>query len=345
MSAKPVSPEEVKRRLKAYEKHGRNAALAAEALGIPRSTLWSTINKYDGKDADKQIEYPQLPDDDIPVGDIIDLMSKRFEKRHTHERAKKWMPITIRDNLPIGVSFFGDPHVDDNGCNWPLLKEHCELHKTTPGLYGVNIGDTTNNWTGRLAKLFANQDTSQSTARKLAEWFLCDSGITWACWLQGNHDLWGDGSEILRRMNTRQIPMHDWQAQFKLIFPNERECRIWAAHNFAGHSMWNTLHGAQKTAHMKDWAHIFASGHHHNFATHQEESASREFVYTLIRARGYKYIDEYAELNGHASQRFGAAITVLIDPYAPEDSFVSAPFINMEAAADYLTYLRKKRAK
>ena len=28
MSAKPVSPEEVKRRLKAYEKHGRNAALA-----------------------------------------------------------------------------------------------------------------------------------------------------------------------------------------------------------------------------------------------------------------------------------------------------------------------------
>jgi hypothetical protein len=56
------------------------------------------------------------------------------------------------------------PHVDDNGCNWPLLKHHAELCRTTPGLYAINLGDSSNNWTDRLIKLYAQQDWSVKTA-------------------------------------------------------------------------------------------------------------------------------------------------------------------------------------
>jgi hypothetical protein len=56
------------------------------------------------------------------------------------------------------------PHVDDNGCNWPLLKHHAELCRTTPGLYAINLGDSSHNWTDRLIKLYAQQDWSVKTA-------------------------------------------------------------------------------------------------------------------------------------------------------------------------------------
>ena len=164
---------------------------------------------------------------------------------------RSWFPIQINTQGPIGISFFGDPHVDDNFCDWPALHRHCEIHAQTEGLFAVNCGDVTNNWVGRLQRLFGEQEASQATARKLAYWLLADSGVTWLAWILGNHDLWNEGAEILRQMNASAIPMEEWQARFSLVFPNKKICKIWVAHNFAGSSIWNTLHGAQRAAHTK----------------------------------------------------------------------------------------------
>lgn len=340
---------------KLYEKHNGVITYIAKEIGMARSTVDGWIHnlglKGQGNYVQRNIppadtatvELPEFVDDDIPVEEIIDSLSKRFEKRNTAHKQKKWFPIKVNSNGPIGLSFFGDPHVDDNGCNWPLLKHHCELHAKTEGLFAVNIGDIENNWTGRLAKLYANQDTSRSTAHKLTEWFLKDSGINWLVWLMGNHDMWGELSTVMRAMNVDRIPMEDWQARFKLVFPNGKECKIWAAHDFKGHSMWNSLHAPQKAAHMKSEAHIYACGHTHNWACHHEESASRDFTYWLIRSRGYKFIDEYADLLGHFPQQEGASVTVIIDPGASSAAGFVQAFADMDVAVDYLNYLRGRK--
>lgn len=305
---------------------------AAKALGINESS----IRRWESRD--EKVELPEFPDDDLPIEEIIEGMSKRYKKREAYQQSLKWFPIKMRE-APIGLVFVGDPHLDDDGCSWPLLSKHIEVMKR-PNTYAVNIGDTTNNWMGRLLGQFANQETSQKTARKLARWFMRDSGIRWLAWLLGNHDAWNDGSAILREMNVYHVPMVDWQAQFKLIF-KDWECRIWAAHDFPGNSMWNTLHASQKAAHMKDWAHIYVSGHKHNWALHQEESASKEFVYWLARTRGYKFIDSHAERMGHQSQQFGASIMAVINPMAAGDVTRVQCFADLEQGADYLDYLRK----
>lgn len=338
--------ERVRRTHETWLAHGRNSSAAARALGISRSTLRGRIAlaeraAIEKKAAAASAEIPVFPDDDIPVEQIICSMEQRFKKRSEHHKAAKWFPIKISKNEPIGLAFMGDPHVDDNGCNWPLLRRDCEIMQQ-PGIFAVNIGDTTNNWTGRLLAKFADQDTSQATARKLAKWLLRDSGINWLCWLMGNHDSWNDGAALLREMNIRQVPMMDWQAQFKTVFPNGNETKVWANHNFAGHSMWNTLHGAQKTAHMKDAADIYVSGHYHNWAMHHEESASRDFVYWLIRCRGYKYLDGHAERYGHASQEYGATILAVIDPGQNGANKITC-FADLESGADYLKYKRRQK--
>jgi UDP-2,3-diacylglucosamine pyrophosphatase LpxH len=210
-------------------------------------------------------------------------------------------------------------------------------------MFGVNVGDTTNNWVGRLTRLFGDQDTSQNTARKLARWLLADSGVTWLAWIMGNHDAWNEGIEILKGMNGSQIPMEDWQARFSIVFPNGKVCKTWVAHNFAGNSIWNSLHGAQRAAHTKAEAHIYACGHLHNWAIHQEESASRDFTYWLLRAKGYKAFDDHAEHLGHFPQQEGEAITAVIDPHAKSEAGFVQCFADMELAADFLTFLRNRK--
>ena len=288
-------------------------------------------------------ELPEFPDGKVPAEDVLDYLQKHYEKAAELKATKKWFKIKMPDDKPVGLAFVGDPHLGDNGVNYPLLRHHVSLLAETDGMYAVNIGDTANNWTGRLVKLYGEQDSSRSTERQLADWFLNESGIDWLCWLMGNHDMWGEFSEILRGYNIKRIPMEDWQAQFRLMFPNKKQCRIWASHNFKGHSMWNTLHGPQKAAHMKEEAHIYANGHTHNWAIHQEESGSKSpFTYWLVRARGYKYLDEYAELLGHFPQQEGATITAIVNPDAATEAGFVQCYADMDEAAEYLTWLRSR---
>jgi len=345
MTQAALSDDDCRKAIDALEACEGNKTEAAKLLGLNRKTFCSRlVNALARKDSLKPITLPEFPEDDLPVRDLIEINKKRFVKREAHATARKWFPIKVNVAGPIGVSFFGDPHVDNNGCNWPLLDHHCDLHRKNDALFAVNIGDTTDNWMGRLLRLAAKSDTSQSSARKLAKWLLLDSGVTWLANLFGNHDDWNDGAAILEAMAGHVVPMHDWQAQFRLVFPKGRECRVWAAHNFAGHSMWNTLHGPQKAAHTKDAADIYAAGHTHNWAVHQEESASKGFVYWLIRSRGYKFIDDHAEKLGHAGQQEGAAITAIIDPEAKSMAGFVQCFADMDEAVDYLRF-RRKRAK
>ena len=321
-----------------------NKSAAARLLGVPRGTFRKAYARIDWDSAPlKNIEFPQLPDDDIPTTEIIEQMARRFEKRQKAYRARQWMTYKVKDKKPIGIAWVGDPHVDSNGCNWSLLKDHCKVMADTPGLYAASIGDHTDNWVGRLTRLYSASEQSRSTAVRLVEWLLRDSGVKWMLLLRGNHDMWTNNKSddpvhwIAKGIG---VPTEDWAARISLEFPNGRAAKVHAAHNFKGHSMWNSLHGHQKQAHMKEEAHLYVAGHTHNWALHQEESASREFTYWLARCRGYKFLDEYADVLGHSPQEGGATICSIFNPDAANDSGFVQCFADVEQGADYLTWLR-----
>lgn len=343
MSNPKITNEMMQEALQAVQEHG-TITKAADALGLSRSTFnhrykmgVSLFGKAEGK-----ITPPVLPDDDIPVEQIIDQLCGRFKKRNDHDAAKKWMEFRVNSDEPIGICWFGDPHIDDNGCNWPLLKEHIDIVATTPGMYGANIGDTHNNWVGRLTKEYANQDTSVGTAYKLIEWFFKDSGINWLIMLTGNHDSWNDDARLLKKIAEHLCPMIDWRAQFKLVFKGGRECLIDAAHDHKGHSQWNGLHGQQKAATMGGTAHLYIAGHRHYWGLAQHECPETNRVYSLARARGYKHIDQYAVTCGFGNHQQGSSIVSVIDPKAPEINMVRC-FADVREGAEYLTYLRGKK--
>jgi hypothetical protein len=346
VAGKALTNEQCQEALDAIEEQG-TAVAAADALGLPRTTFDSRL-----KEARRRLAEPALapvptaeplPPDDLPTEEIVSLMQRRFERRAAHAAARRWREFQVPTDGPYALMWFGDPHIDDDGCNWKLLTAHCDLARDTPHLYAASIGDQTNNWVGRLTRLYANQETSVKTARQLIKWLLVESGVPWWLWIHGNHDAWNEGIPIIEGMNAHSIAMEDWQAKFVLKSPNGYGFRTWVAHNFPGTSQWNKLHGPQKAAQMQDWAHLYVAGHHHNWALHQEEHDHRNFVYWLARVRGYKFMDDYANHLGFGEQEYGSSIVTVVDPHANKLNALTC-FADPFEGADFLQFRRRKSA-
>lgn len=155
----------------AFALHGEKEA-AATSLGIAGTTLHHRLREAALRGILPTNERPQpkpngylptgerLPPKQIPTADIIAHRKRQFEQRRAYHAAKRWRRFTVPTRGPYALMFFGDPHLDDDGCNITLFEQHAELAAETEHLYAINIGDTTNNWAGRLAKLWANQDAS-----------------------------------------------------------------------------------------------------------------------------------------------------------------------------------------
>jgi hypothetical protein len=103
-----------------------NMADAAQSLGIPRTTLQSRIREAQARiqsDA-RNYDVPPLPTDDLPTEEIVEHLTTRFKRRMEAKNARKWIPVNMRSDAPIGLLWLGDPHIDDNFCDWPTLRRH-----------------------------------------------------------------------------------------------------------------------------------------------------------------------------------------------------------------------------
>lgn len=292
---------------------------------------------------DQELDIPKLPSGEMPVEEKIEFLAKRHAQKKSAKKAREWFQIKVKTDKPIGIAFMGDPHVDSGGCNWTQLKADAETLAKTEGLYCINLGDTTDNWVGRLARLYAHNPTTRSDAIDLAEWLISKSGIKWLAIIRGNHDMWTDSrkDDPLHWFQKGDGAMVDWHLQTELVFPNKTTTRISAAHNFKGSSFLNKTHGAERREREAHEADIYAQGHQHEWAVKQEENPHNGKNTVFLKARGYKDIDTFAEVHGFGTQHGGATVTVIIDPKKTGvDRYRVEP--TLERAADYLTWLRQR---
>ena len=347
MVASPLQSDVLQTAVDALKTHGSQAA-AARALGLNRSTYRARLQRaqMEGYEPDRvrnlEIILPQFPASNLDAEEILDHMERASEQRIEQHQAMHWFEVQVKTEKPIGICWFGDPHLGSNGNNIRQLRADVATVVETESLYGANIGDTADNWGGRLIRCYAENDVSRETERLLAEWFLLKAGIDWLLWLEGNHDHMDEAFVAhLRAINGNRIPMIDWRARFKLVFSNKRQVRIDAAHDHKGHSMWNELHGQLRAAHMDEHADLFVAGHKHNWAQAQIELTTGR-VSTLLRTRGYKGVDSYTTRKGFANKRYGAAVVTVINPQAESPTELIKPFPDVQAGAEYLTWLRAR---
>jgi hypothetical protein len=319
MPAQTLSPKVAAESLVALEKFG-TITEAAKALGIPRQTLDTRLQRARAMEvaAKKEIEFTPLPDDDLPVEDLIAHRIKQFSYKQKHEEARKLIGVNVKIDGPIGIWHFGDPHVDDDGTDLAQLREHAKIIRETPGLFGANVGDTTNNWTGRLSHLWAQQSTSAAQAWKLAEWFL--KSVDWLYLIGGNHDAWsGAGDPIRWIQRGGSAPYMSSECRLELRFPNGRKCRINARHDFAGHSQWNPTHGPSKALMMGIRDHIAIAGHKHVSGHAVVKDPDSGITSHAFRVASYKIFDRYAREHGFRDQHISPGVFTVIDTRLPDN--------------------------
>lgn len=290
----------------------------------------------------KTVEFsPAIFDEGEPIADVIERKKRAFERKTQAAAAREWFPVKVSEHKPYGILCFGDPHLDDDGANIPLLEKHLAVARQA-GIYSVNIGDASNNWVGRLERLYASQETGRSTGKRLVEWFMWDSGATWLCWLLGNHDSWNDGVDFHMRLAQRKIPVIDWRAQFKVLHPSGTEARIDASHGRKGSSIWNNLHATLRAAKLGEVADAYLTGHTHSYGLEDLEIAERRHSTWLVQLRGYKWFDSHALYNGFAEHQRGSAVLAIVDPAKDVRRVIPQCFEDVEAGADYLAWLRQR---
>lgn len=334
-----LSPEAMQEAVDALHKEGTKSK-AARALDLKFNTYLHRLELAEKAGMSPTIEFPSFVtegDEEEPIDELLDRIRKASDRKAKAAEARRWFPIKVNEEKPYGLLWFGDPHLG-NG-NQRLLDAHINVAQQE-GIYGANIGDTTDNfpWTGRMAKLWSDTELSSKSERRLATWFMFEAGIKWLVWLLGNHDAWNGGSEFYKMLGAYHVPIIDWRAQFTLVHPSGVKVPIDAAHGRKGSSIYNPTHGTLRDAKFGEDAACFITGHTHNFGMFRIEFPERRTAAWLVQIAGYKSVDSYAWTNGFHPAGRGASVLQIIDPQTGKVLFWEDP----EEGAEYLAWLRAR---
>ena len=314
--------------------------LRARGVTVPSSS-------YRGKSLEQarsEFEFTPIPDDDVSIEELVALRKRKFMHKREHEEASKLIPIRIKIPGPIGILHFGDPHVDDDGTDIEALERHTALVNATEGMFAANVGDTTNNWCGRLARLYADQATSASQAWRLAEWFI--GRCAWLYMIGGNHDLWSGSGDPLKWIARQQNALYkSSEARIALKFPNGAEVRINARHDHAGSSIWNPAHGPMRAAIMGTRDHVYVAGHKHESAYSILKDPASGIAMHAVKVASYKVYDRFAKDKGFRDNALSPCVVTTINPALPANHpDLVKVWWEPEEGADYLTHLRRRLA-
>ena len=203
--------------------------------------------------------------------------------------------------------------------------------RETEGLYGVNIGDLTNNWLKVLGHLYAHQHTTDDEAVKLCEWII--GAIDWLWIVLGNHDKW---SILAERICEEKQVMHVSHGGIFVIRCGDHELKIDARHDHAGRSMYNPAHGQIKRNYRGSDARIIVGGHIHQGARTTIRNGVTGQLSECIRLGAFKRYDEYADMKGFDEDSVGPACLVTVDPKTDDVQC----WFNVDSGARYLQMLR-----
>ncbi len=325
--------------------HGTSLA-ASKASGMSRGTIEYRARTAELRalEAQRPPEFAvtELPDELPTAAELIDRRTKQFARKREAKEARHLVTVNVAVDGPIGIALPGDPHLDDDGTDIALIKRHVELINKTEGLFALGIGDYSNNWIGRLARLYGQQSLSAAEAWVLVEWYV--RAVRWLALIGGNHDVWsGEGDPIKWMAKSARVSYEAHGIRIGLHLPNKRVIRVNARHDFTGKSQYDTAFGVAKAARFGWRDHILVAGHTHVSGYHPLTDPSSGLLSHAIRVGSYKVFDRYAEEKGLPNATFTVCPVAIVDPEQPDDSpRCIVVLFDPEEAADYLTWKRKK---
>jgi hypothetical protein len=281
-----------------------------------------------------------IPGRERELTELLTYKRTSADRVLAHEDAIKLVKIKVKTPGPLGFMIFGDPHIDNEGCDFRLLESHLEIAKARPEtILAGNIGDIRDNWIGRLAMLAWKNTLAAKETWKLADWLM--HYINWTWLVRGNHDCWSGDNDPLDWISQSADIGVDERHGVRLEFehPNGNKTRMHVRHDFPGRSIYNANHGLGREARFGFRDHIIAAGHLH-YGMDSAEIIADQLI-QMVRVCGYKRGDEYRSMKGFYQSLIHPAALIIVDPDQPDGSrsrCFCAP--SVEEGAKYLDWKR-----
>ena len=310
-------------------------------------TMQNVLRHLEGNERVKSkvdIDVTPLDEDletQIPIDELIQLRIKASHRKiNRFQKHKRTIQLPA---VPFGVLIFGDPHVDNESCDWQLLSEHVKLAQETEGVLATCVGDMQDNWIGRLARCYSEASVSASDGWRLSEWLL--SSLQWLAIVGGNHDAWanGPGVDPMKLLTEKTGVLCYAPDEIRIVMkwkdhPDVEPIVMVIRHDFPGRSWFHPTHGPHKESMLDGQCHLLAAGHIHQWGELVTEQRHGRITNSL-RVRGYKRADAYAMQKGFFEQQHGCAALVVINPLLDGPGRIKT-FWDLEDGCQYLTYLR-----
>lgn len=369
MSAPPLGRDEAQRTIDVFNevlsegfnigptRPGKTGVIAetASRLGLStpalRNRLRSARQEHD-LEPDMSLARQPAPTfsvDDLPwdgeptAAELIDALKERHATRKAYHDAAALYQVRVHVPGPVALAFFGDPHVDDNGCAWGDLERDVSICRDTPGIFAVDVGDDSNNWVGRLQRLYADQDVTSKQSLTLIEWLM--TSLPWLLRIKGNHDEWntekGDPADFMHR----GMPgiLEGSGARLRLNLPGGAHATVHVRHDFSGQSQFNPAHALVRETLFGFRDHVLACGHRHTAGYMPIWHNDPKRLCHGMRMASYKDFDSYAKTKGFRDGAWARSMGVVIDPdYAHDPVRFIKAFFSLEEMAEYLTWRRGK---
>ena len=280
-------------------------------------------------------------EDEVSIEELLERKRDRWRRHDKRYGANEKEQVL---NVPAGICglfIMGDPHLDDNGCNWDKVESHIQTVAATPHCYGIQIGDVTNNWVGSLQRLHGHQSTTIEEGDMLFRWLI--ESLPWLGWVLGNHDEWNQGARLIREMmrgNTTVAAMGRAELKLRLKWPDGQTMGCHFRHAFRGGSQYSKSFAPAKRAQFHPWADLYAMGHIHSWGLTKQEGFDNVPRDALV-VRGYKEHDSYAKSGDFQVQKHGHSCIVILNPKAPPASRVTVCW-DIEEGCEVLTWQRNR---
>jgi len=339
-----LTKEDILKTIEVYESAGSKRQ-AAKLLGIDRHTLRRRLEAAEDIGISVGLSFPELPSDTMSEEDLLEKRKKQFLLKKEAEESRKLIPIKVTIDGPIGILFFGDPHLDDDGTDIISLEKHANLVRNNEALYGACPGDFNNNWVGRLARLWDQQSINAKESLMLTHW-ITSLVKNWMFIISGNHDCWLGQHDPIRWIAAQSgIIREDYGVRISLNFPNEKQIRINARHDFNGQSQWNPAHAIMKAAQMGFKDHILVGAHRHISGYGKVLCPSSGIISHCCQVSSYKIYDNFKKERNFPDHHISPCALFIINPYAKEECSLIHQFDDPELGVDFLKFLRKRKGQ
>lgn len=312
--------------IEAWRRNHFGVRATARELGVQHSVIIRRLRLlYDA--GDERVTAEELFKNRKPVSRTYQEINRARLELGMRSEAKfdkgDWRKANVINRItsPVFIlGMFGDPHLDNPGCDLDLFEEELERLDPSQNVYGICIGDVFDNWVRALAH------AGQQSTDPYAAWIVYEDMMArhpFLALILGNHDLWNTGTASALVEACRGWGVICRRSGGRFIFNTGagEPISVAARHIWQGNSIYSEAHPLKRAA-MTGITDddVLVGGHFHKGEVREHVRPHDGRVSKLVMLDTFKVYDDYANDRGFLSAKRHPVVWLVCDTREPKTS-------------------------